>query len=391
MRKWRVRLVFVCLVACASPAFAQTAAAPPGNQTPSQPAPPPKPPPSTYDTIWAKFTNWYADDKNPVIQRVLFTGRFHHDFAVVRSDQGDHDESNIRRVRFGPRITFLRRFLFHAEVEVNPQERNPFYMRFTDLYVQWMKSSRMALTVGKQSIPFTQEGATSSRELLTIDRSNLANNIWFGQEYMPGVSVSGTTSPWNYRVGIYSAGAANRELGRFNGGVFTLGLLGYDFAKKIGVRQALLTGNYLYQQPDADNTFTRRFEHITSIHFRLEEPKWGVRTDVSRAIGYLGQSNLWSFMALPSINATEKLQFVTRYTFVGSDDPNGVQLPTYENRVVSGRGDSYNEWYVGTNYYFYAHRLKLQSGLEYADIDNGANHDGPYTGWAWTTGIRVGW
>ena len=47
------------------------------------------------------------------------------------------------------------------------------------------------ITVGKHSVPFTQEGATSSRELLTIDRSNLANNIWFGQEYMPGVSVSG--------------------------------------------------------------------------------------------------------------------------------------------------------------------------------------------------------
>jgi phosphate-selective porin OprO/OprP len=390
MRNLRVRLVFVCLVACASPAFAQTPAAAPGNQTPSQPAPAPKPPPSTYDTIWAKFTNWYADDTNPVIQRVLFTGRFHHDFAVVRSDQGDHDESNVRRVRFGPRITFLRRFLFHAEVEVNPQEREPFYLRFTDFYVQWSKSSRLALTLGKQGIPFTQEGATSSRELLTIDRSNLANNIWFGQEYMPGVSVSGTIAPWNYRLGIYSAGAANREFGRFNGGVFTLAVLGYDFAKKLGVRQALLTGNYLYQQPDLDNTFTRRLEHITSIHFRLEEPRWGVRTDVSRATGYLGQSNLWSFMALPSFNATEKLQFVNRYTFVRSDDPNGVQLPTYENRVVSGRGDSYNEWYVGTNYFFYGHRLKLQSGLQYADIDNGAN-DGPYTGWGWTTGIRVGW
>ena len=188
-----MRMVLVTLIASAAPAFGQTPPAPAGNQSPAQPAPPSKPPPSTYDTIWAKFTNWYTDDTNPVIQRVLFTGRFHHDFAVVRSDQGDHDESNVRRVRFGPRITFLRRFLFHAEVEVNPQERNPFYMRFTDLYVQWTKSSRLALTVGKQSIPFTQEGATSSRELLTIDRSNLANNIWFGQEYMPGVSVSGTT------------------------------------------------------------------------------------------------------------------------------------------------------------------------------------------------------
>ena len=82
--------------------------------------------PSVYDRIWADFTQWYRNDKNPAVQQVLFTGRFHQDFATVSSDQGDHDEANIRRVRFGPRVTFLRKYLFHAEVEVNPQERNPF-------------------------------------------------------------------------------------------------------------------------------------------------------------------------------------------------------------------------------------------------------------------------
>jgi phosphate-selective porin OprO/OprP len=383
-----MRLVFGCLLAAGSPLFAQTTATPPANQTPAQPAPA-KPQPSKYDKIWGKFTNLYTDEKNPVVQRVLFTGRFQHDFAMVRADQGDHDESNVRRLRLGPRITFLRKYLFHAEVELNPQERDPFYVRFTDLYVQWNKSSRVALTVGKQSIPFTQEGATSSRELITIDRSNLANNIWFTQEYTPGVSVSGTTAPWNYRVGIYSAGAANRELGRFSGGVFTLGVLGYDFAKKLGVRQALLTGNYVYQQQDPDNTFTRRLDNIGSINFRLEQPRWGVRTDLSLASGYSGQSDVWALMAMPFVNATDKLQFITRFTTVQSDDPGGIQLATYENRVGRNRGDAYNEWYLGANYYFYAHRLKLQTGLDYADLDNVSS--ATYAGWGWTTGLRVGW
>jgi phosphate-selective porin OprO/OprP len=391
MCKWLVAVVLAASFVASSEAGVQTSAnqsaAAPTNQTPAKPSPPP----STYDKVWGSFTNWYNDDSNPIIQRVVFTGRFHHDFVTVNADEGDHKESNVRRLRLGPRITFARTFLFHAEVEVNPQERDPFYMRFTDLYVQWNQSPRLALTVGKQSVPFTQEGATSSRELLTIDRSNLANNIWFGQEYMPGVSLSGTTAPWNYRIGLYSAGAMNRELGNFSGGVFTLGVLGYDFAKKLGVRQALLTGNYLYQQPDADNTFTRRLEHIASVHFRLEEPNWGVRTDVARAGGYLGQSHLWSLMAMPYVNATDRLQLVTRFTTVQSDDANGVQLATYENRVVRGRGDAYNEWYVGANYYFYGHRLKLQSGLDYADMDDRGNDGGAYSGFGWTTGIRVGW
>ena len=66
-------------------------------------------------------------------------------------------------------------------------------------------------------------------------------------------------------------------------------MLGYDFAKKLGVREAVLTGNYLYQQPDVNNTFTQRFEHITSVHFRLEEPTLGrCATDLSKTVGYLG-------------------------------------------------------------------------------------------------------
>lgn len=353
-----------------------------------KPAPPP---PSTYDKIWTNLTDWYNDKENPVVQRVLFTGRFQHDFAVVESDQGDHRESNIRRVRFGPRITLFRDFLVHAELEVNPQERNPFYMRFTDAYVAWQKHPKAVVMIGKQSVPFTQEGATSSKELLTIDRSNLANNIWFAQEYMPGVSVSGRAAPWVYRGGIYSSGAANREFGRFNGDLFTLGLVGYDFAKKLGVREAVLTANYLYQRPDSNNTFTKRFGHVASLHFKLEQPRWGVRTDLSKAEGHLGQRDLWAAMLMPYFNATGKLQFVTRYTLVSSDGVNGVSLNTYENRVVSGRGDRYNEGYLGVNYFIYGHKLKLQSGVQFADMQDRADDGGAFSGTSWTTGIRIGW
>lgn len=374
------RLLVLMMIASAAPAWAQSSA--PAAE---------KKAPSIYDTIWGRFTNWYDDKENPVVQRVVFTGRYHQDFAVVDADQGDDTEWNVRRVRLGPRITFLRNFLFHTEVEVNPQERDPFYLRLTDAYVAWSRNPALTITLGKHSVPFTQEGATSSRELLTIDRSNLANNIWFGQEYMPGLSVSGRKNAWTYRGSVYSSGAANREFGEFNGGVFTIAVLGYDFAKQLGVREAVVTGNYLYQQPDANNTFTRRYEHITSMNFRLAEGRWGVRGDLSTAVGYLGQRDVWSFMLMPFFNATENLQFVARYTLVDSDGNNGVAIPTYENRVARGSGDEYNEGYLGVNYYFYGHRLKLQSGVQFADMKDEANDGGAYSGTSWVTGLRVGW
>jgi phosphate-selective porin OprO/OprP len=264
-------------------------------------------------------------------------------------------------------------------------------MRLTDAYVQWTKSSRVVTIIGKQGVPFTNEGATSSRELLTIDRSNLANNFWFPQEYMPGVSVSGRIAPWVYRGGVYSSGAMNREFGEFNGEFFTLALVGYDFARQLGVKEAVLTGNYVYQHPDKDNTFTRQLEHLLSAHFRFEASGWGVRAEIAGAQGYLGQSDMWALMAMPFFNVTSRLQAVGRYTYIGSDSANGIRLATYESRIVEGRGDEYNEFYLGANYYIYGHRLKLQTGLQWADMQDRAHDGGGYSGVSWTTGLRVGW
>ena len=63
----------------------------------------------------------------------------------------------------------------------------------------------------------------------------------------------------------------------------------------------------------------------------------GERADLSAAGGYLGQSDMWAFQGMPFFNVTPKLQVVGRYTFIDSDEPNGIRLATYESRVVSGR------------------------------------------------------
>lgn len=354
------------------------------TQTPTEKSP------SNYDRIW-KFAEWYENESNPIVQRVLFSGRFQHEYAALDADEGDHREWNVRRMRLGSRLTLLRTVTFHAEIDLNPQEADPLYVRVTDLYLQWARSPQLAVTVGKHGVPFTMDGSTSSKELLAIDRSNLSNNMWFPQEYIPGVSVSGRFAPWVYRVGVFSAGTANREFGEFNGGAFTLAVVGYDFAKSLGVKEALLAGNYVYQDPDSNNSFTRQLENIVSVNFKLDADRWGVRTDVSAASGYLGQSDLWGFMVMPFFSVTDKFQLVGRYTFLDSDRPNGVRLGTYENTIVSGRGDRFNELHAGANYYIYGHKLKLQSGIQFADMNDRANDGGTYSGVSWTTGLRVGW
>lgn len=380
MRTFAVALVLLVVAPAASAQSTAAAQASAGTDTRS-----------IYDKIWQEVTTIYDESSNPIVQRILFTGRFQHDFAAIDADQGDHDEWNTRRLRVGPRVTLFRTFTLHVEAELNPQEIDPLYMRLTDAYLQWSRNPRLVVTAGKHSIPYTMDGATSSKDLITVDRSNLTNNIWFPQEYLPGVSVSGKIAPWVYRLGAYSAGTANKEFGEFDGGTATLAVAGYDFGKRLGVREALLAAHYVHQNEDEDNTFTRQLQNILSVNFRLDAERWGMRSDVSTATGYLRQSDLWGVMAMPFVNLTDTVQLVGRYTFLSSDDANGVQLATYENRVVAGRGDEYSEVYVGANYYFYGHRLKLQSGVQFADMNDRANDGGDYAGLSWTTGIRIGW
>ena len=123
------RLLIVVLALGATPsASAQTA--PPAVAT-VQPSGDGQKQPSIYDRIW-RLAEWYESDSNPVVQRVLFSGRYQQDFAAIDASQGDLDEWNVRRLRLGPRLTLFRSLTLHAEVELNPQERDPLYVRVTD-------------------------------------------------------------------------------------------------------------------------------------------------------------------------------------------------------------------------------------------------------------------
>jgi phosphate-selective porin OprO/OprP len=346
--------------------------------------------PSLYERIW-KRAELYRNEDNPVIQSLVLSGRFQLDYALVDGDERYHREWNIRRFRIGAKARLFEKFTLHGEVELNPQEADPLYVRVTDLYLEWSPGDPFRATVGKHSAPFTADGATSSKELLAVDRSNLANNIWFPQEYFPGVSVSGEPGPWVYHAGVYSSGSADREFGKFDGTLFSLVVVGYDFAKGPEIEEALLAGTYLYQSPDQNNTFTRQLGHVGSLNFRLHAGRWGMRWDLAAADGYLGQSDLWGAMAMPFVDVTDKLQLVGRYTFLKSDDVNGLRLATYENRVVSDRGDEYKELYIGLNYYFYKHRLKVQAGALHAKMEDRALDGGAYSGVSGTAGMRVSW
>lgn len=344
---------------------------------------------SAFERAWGAL-RLHRDDEANVLNELRLVGRLHLDNYVLESETGHESDLVVRRARIGVRGRLFSRLEAHVQTELD-LEGGPLYDRLTDAYLAWHFSDAALLTLGKHSVKFTLDGATSSNELLTIDRSNVANNFWFTEEYIPGVSVSGRSGVWSYNTGVFSGGRSNSEFGDFNGGYFWLGSVGKDFAEQMGVKQALVRADYVYNEPDADSDFTRPFQHIGSLVFILDAGRWGFSGDLVAADGFVGQSDAFGATALPWFNLTERLQLAGRYTFVKSDEPNGVRLARYENAVTQGRGDRYHEAYAGLNYYIYGHRLKAQTGLTYANMRDRAGDGGAYDGWTWTTALRLSW
>jgi phosphate-selective porin OprO/OprP len=132
---------------------------------------------------------------------------------------------------------------------------------------------------------------------------------------------------------------------------------------------------------------------VGSVNFQMEEGRFGLGTDLVASKGYRGQPDMYGLQFMPSmyLDEAKRFQAVFRYTYINSDGENGIRLGRYENSIVSGRGDEYNEFYAGLNWYLYGHKLKFQTGVQYTTVDDGANDGGEYDGWGVTTGIRISW
>jgi phosphate-selective porin OprO/OprP len=340
------------------------------------------------EPTWSK-ARLFSNPESTFIQEFALTGRAHFEYFAADSDQGRADDWEVRRLRSGFKMKFLGQWLLHAEASFDAQDPNPFYEKLTDAYLQYTASEPFVFSFGKHSVKFGLDGGTSSKTLSTIDRSNLANNLWFTEEYAPGVSVSGKAGNWSYFLGGFTSDG-NPEFGDFEAGNFVLARLGHSFAEALKADEAMLWLDYVHQQDDENNSATRPFENIGSINFNYKQGKFGLGTDVKAGSGYGTQGDVFGVQLQPCYYLTDKVQAVLRYTYMQGDD-NALRLARYENRVVSGKGDRYNEFYAGLNWLLHGHRLKFQTGVQYATMDDRKNDGGKYDGWQVVSGIRISW
>jgi phosphate-selective porin OprO/OprP len=333
----------------------------------------------------------YDNPDTLALQKFSFTGRLQADAAFFEADKGDFDELLWRRFRMGAKSKHFNDITIHAEASFDLVDSDPLYEMLTDANVEWAPSDAFALSLGKQSALFTMDGATSSKKLLRMERGLLANNLWFSEEYFTGATISGEVDHWIYYFGIFSSDGGP-EFGDFEAGNFSLLSLGYDFADTLHVDKAILRADYVHNDPSGQGVLnTGNFAKVGSLNAVIENGKWGLRSDFATGEGLGAQSDLFGIEIMPYYNLTDKLQLVSSYNSVHSNEPNGARFGRYENRIERGRADEIHEFYFGFNYYLCEHNLKWQTGVQYTSAEDIASDGGNYDGWGLSSGIRISW
>jgi phosphate-selective porin OprO/OprP len=348
---------------------------------------------SFFDNVWQCAT-LYENTNNRSLQKLALAGRLQIDAARVDVDDDvleDFTDLIWRRFRFGFKSEWFRDWVLHIEADFDlNDDLEDSYKRLTDAYVGWSPSDNLILKALKQSAGFTLDGGTSSKKLLTMQRNNLTGNLWFTSEYFTGLlGQCSLRSKWQWKVGMFSSDGSD-GLSRFEAGYFTLLSLGRDFASAGALDIGLVRVDWVYndEDPEAD---TPEFSQVFSLVTQWQQGSWGLWSDLSAGQGYGGQSDLWGAVLMPFYDFSPHIQTVLRYTYLSSNGPNGVSLTRYENKVAEGLGDEYDELYAGLNVFFHGHKLKWQTGLKYAHMEDKLADGGHFDGWGLSTGLRVYW
>ena len=344
---------------------------------------------SDYDSVWNRAV-FYDEPNSNTLKKFTFTGRLQGDYYNF-DDSGGGSESdfNWRRFRVGFKASLFEGLTLHSEADMNLNDPAPLYKKLTDSNLAWVSPGGMTIKVGRQSAPFTLDGATSSKKLYTLERSKISGNLGFPKEYFPGITFSGKRNNWEYLAGLFSSDHAPEFGEAFDYGRFALFSIGYNFKENLGMDNALIRLDYVNQEQDLTNK-TPDHKNVASLVAKFEKGDFHLWTDLSLSDGFGSQNDLIGLQLMPFYDITDRTQVVFRYTYLKSSGGDSIRLSKYEKGLFGIKGNEAGEMFLGINHYLYGHKLKWQNGIQYTEMDRESGSEG-YDGWGFTSGIRISW
>lgn len=328
----------------------------------------------------------YSNENSNFINDLKLVGRYQWQYGDVDFDNGDFSDSETRRFRLGTEAKILGGdWKVKGEINVD-DDFSPFYKSLEEAYIKYQGSDLFNLTIGRQKPAWSYEWSTSSRKILTFERSLLTNQL--APKKTTGINLSGSIDNWSYSLGVYN-GDIDEEFGDFDeAGEFVIASLGYDYSDSSSFDKAAWRFDILHNN-DKNNNAAKAYENSFSLNHSLSINKLALNTDLIHASGY--SDDAYGLILLPTYELSDKLQLVGRYTYANGDNDGLRAQKRYERKVPlsdGGYGDNYQSFYLGLNYYLNDHKLKFMTGIEYSNMDGGTD-GGDYDGVTIFSGFRL--
>ena len=386
------------------------------------------------DQVWSAF-KLYKDDTNPILQEFALQGRLQLQtiYGEAGGDSfntsdykelGGNDESvwgndiEARRARIGFKSKWFQNWKLDGQINVDldgkdgadSSDKN-YYKDLYDLYVTYAPADTFNVSAGKTKTRFTREQEISSNNILTIERSLLANTMFPGELTGIWTNGKGVQEYWLYELGVYGSDRV-REFSEFDQGAIVLGKVGYDYSSQAGLDSAVASIHYMHNtEPGFQELKEDNFSPSTSPDFTdsiaitndISHGRFGLTTELLYGFGYDGtadrydsnkvygtqtvdQSDVFGITIIPSYFIADGLQLVGRLQVATCEDGDDLRVPSRYERLAAGddeKGNTYVSTYLGLNYYIHGHKLKLMNGIEYSDMGGG-----DYDGYTLMSGLR---
>lgn len=359
-----------------------------------------EPSPAIFTSIW-EAAKLYENKDNPYIQSFSLVGRYHGQYWAADSEGNSDDDWENRRLYMGFNTKLFQQFTLEVQINTN-DDFDPFYKGLYDAFIKWENSAdNFAVSVGRLDYVYTgMERTTSSKRIKTMERALLVNQIMPGE--VVGLYAKGKNGAFKYQTGLFS-GSIEDEFTSFDGGFGAL--LGFAHEVPLFYDKGTLHLDYLYNNGNEKNNAFKPYENIVSLWHQGRKGSLGIDVDLTIADGIGGQSDVFGLTLLPTYDLAhnliwsgDKLRLAMRYHYASSSDDYGLTFnKRYEQKVASGKGDSYNAYYLGFIYNIYQEKLKLMGGVEYFDMAGVADDDESASidlnqkidGWSLITGVRL--
>ncbi len=326
------------------------------------------------------------------IKEVSIHGRYQGQYIYQSEDIGGDSNSyrnwQHRRTRIGMEIEMAGGLSFYVENNMADNEElfaDRWQNDWQDFYVQWEPNDDFSLTVGKQKQDFTIEDATSSKRILTVERSPIVNETAGARPW--GAVVGFKLGGFSNQVGAWLTGADDSwgSWPTFDANASASFNTSYEIMEGTDLRL-----DYIFNDNEggtgpveggADESYASAYQHALAVG---TDSSWGDLGLVTNAIfgwnregsgGLPDKHDTFGFVVMPYYNLTDKLQAVFRWAYMTEGREQRTQR--YPVRIAVS---DYHTFYGGLNYYICEHNLKLMAGYEYAvgnefngsdDIDTG--------------------